>query len=30
MEPSTLIPLYVDSELDITITALFPLLFYLR
>jgi len=30
MEPSTLIPLYVDSELDITIMAIFPLLFYLR
>ena len=28
MEPSTLIPLYVDSELDITIMALFTLLFF--
>ena len=27
MEPSTFIPLYVDSELDVTIMALFTLLF---
>ena len=28
MEPSTLNPLYVDSELDIAIMALFTLLFF--
>ena len=28
MEPSTLIPLYIDSELDITIMALFTLRFF--